>query len=76
MNVTITHTRFRDLAIRSYIDITRVNVPGHPKPFRDTYHRFLDLPSDQDIGPSFHTRAEAFACLHTFAAERGYKTKD
>lgn len=75
MNVTITRTRFRNLAVRSYIDMTRVNVPGHPKPFRDTWHRYVDLSDDQDIGPSFKTKAEALAYLHVYAAENGYEAE-
>lgn len=65
--ITVTPTRFGNLAIRGYISVTRVGVPGHRKPFADTWYRFTDVNDDADIGPSFKTKAEAFANLPEFA---------
>lgn len=67
MPVTITKTRFKDLGIRRYHDVYRVGVPGHRKPFKDSWYRYVDLSDDADIGPSFHTMAEAQAGLAEYA---------
>lgn len=72
MGITLTRTRFASLGIRCYRNATRVGVPGHRKPFQDSWVRFVDLDDDADIGPSFHTKAEALAALADFARERGY----
>jgi len=70
--ITLTKTRFAGLAIRHYQGTCRVGVPGHRKPFKDTWLRFVDLADDADIGPSFKTKAEAFAALPGYAESYGY----
>lgn len=65
--VTITRTRFKNLGIRRYHNVYRVGVPGHRKPFQDSWYRYVDLSDDADIGPSFHTMAEALASLAEYA---------
>lgn len=70
--VTTTATRFEGLAIRTYRNVTRVGVPGHARPFRDSWTRFVATEDDADVGPSFHTRQEAFSALAEYAAKGGY----
>lgn len=65
--ITITKTRFRDMGIRRYARVWRVGVPGHVKPFMDSWYRYVDLSDDADIGPSFKTMAEAMAGLAEYA---------
>jgi len=72
-SITTTQTRFPQLAVRHYRNVTRVGVPGHARPFQDTWHRFVDTDDNQEIGPSFPTQAEAFAYLPVYAAENGYE---
>lgn len=56
-----------NLGIRGYRNGCRVGVPGHAKPFLDTWYRYVDLDDDRDIGPSFRTMAEAMAGLAEYA---------
>lgn len=70
--VALTQTRFEGLNIRSYYNVCRVGVPGHKKPFNDTWHRYcLDGEGDVDRGPSFKTKGEALAGLKDYAADNG-----
>lgn len=70
--ITLTETRFAGLAIRHYQGTYRVGVPGHRKPFKDSWLRFVDMTDDADIGPSFKTKAEAFAALPDYAESYGF----
>ncbi len=67
-SITITHTRFRYLGVRRYHNVTRIGVPGHRKPFQDSWYRFVDTSCDADIGPSFKTMAEAVSELSAYAS--------
>ncbi len=50
---------------------TRFNGLAYAKVARDLW-RFFDAETKAAIGPLFKTRAELFANLTTFAAERGF----
>ena len=65
-------TRFSGLGVRHYRNATRVGVPGHRRPFKETWWRFVDLETDSDIGASFPTKTEIYAELSNFATERGF----
>ena len=69
--ITLTRTRFNELAIRQYRDVSRIGVPGHSRPFKDSWLRYVDLQTDDDIGPSFKTMGEAQAGLAEYAEQFG-----
>ena len=70
--ITTLHTRFVDLGVRGYIGVTRVGVPGHGRPFSDTWWRYFDEIDNRDIGPLFPTKAECLSYLPTYAERNGY----
>ena len=71
--VILHRTRFAGLGVRHYRDCSRVGVPGHRRSFRETWWRFVDVETDSDIGASYPTKAEIYASLESFAAERGFE---